>query len=109
VQLQKCFPKGVIEIVNGEARVKDARNDTVSREVLRYPEFREKVELGRIRDHFIFSVESTGQFGASDIFLDALGSLQAKCLRLKRHTENMLKQQAREEAAESANGDAMEM
>lgn len=33
--------------------VKNPRLDTVSREVLRYPEFRDRVKLGRVRDHFI--------------------------------------------------------
>jgi DNA-directed RNA polymerase I and III subunit RPAC1 len=52
-RFQKCFPKGVVEIVDGEAKVMAPRNDTVSREVLRHEEFRGKVELGRVRDHFI--------------------------------------------------------
>lgn len=52
-RLQQCFPAGVIDIVGGEAKVVGARNDTVSREVLRHEEFKGKVELGRVRDHFI--------------------------------------------------------
>lgn len=54
-----CFPKGVIAFDadpdTGEkiAVVANARNDTVSREVLRHEEFKGIVELGRIRDHFI--------------------------------------------------------
>ena len=61
LKIPKCFPPGVIGIdANGKAYVKDARKDTVSREVLRHPEFDGKVQLGRQRDHFIFNVESTG-------------------------------------------------
>jgi DNA-directed RNA polymerase I and III subunit RPAC1 len=52
-RFQKCFPKGVVEIIDGEAKVVNPRNDTVSREVLRHEEFKGKVELGRVRDHFI--------------------------------------------------------
>lgn len=57
-KFQACFSPGVIEIVKnskGEdtCRVKNPRNDTVSREVLRHPEFEGKVSLGRVRDHFI--------------------------------------------------------
>ena len=52
-RFQKCFPKGVVEVVEGEAKVVAPRNDTVSREVLRHEEFRGKVELGRVKDHFI--------------------------------------------------------
>lgn len=54
-----CFPKGVIAFEadpnTGEkmAVVGNARNDTVSREVLRHEEFKGFVELGRVRDHFI--------------------------------------------------------
>jgi len=33
--------------------VKNPRRDTVSREVLRHPEFEDLVKLGRIRDHFL--------------------------------------------------------
>ncbi len=53
-----CFPSGVAEVFkNGkgemEARIVDARKDTMSREVLRHPEFEDKVRLTRVRDHFI--------------------------------------------------------
>jgi DNA-directed RNA polymerase I and III subunit RPAC1 len=48
----------VIEIEedqNGEPQcvVKNPRRDTVSREVLRHPEFQDLVQLSRIRDHFM--------------------------------------------------------
>ncbi|KAL7272601.1 DNA-directed RNA polymerase core subunit rpc40 [Rhizina undulata] len=96
-----CFPAGVIgfEEENGEkkALVKNARNDTVSREVLRHEEFKGKVELGRVRDHFIFSIESTGQFDSDELFLAAVGTLKAKCRFLKREGLKMVKQQQREE------------
>ena len=49
-----CFPEGVIH-KGGEngVYVADARKDTVTREVLRYPEFEGYVRLGRIQDHFL--------------------------------------------------------
>lgn len=99
----KCFPKGVIglEPVTSEeasrrgsgyeghageqkAVVKDAFNDTVSRECLRHDEFQGKVKLGRVRDHFIFNVESTGQFESDVLFLEAVKVLKLKCARWKR-------------------------
>ena len=54
----RCFPPGVADVfVNEdgerEARVINPRKDTVSREVLRHPNLKDKVRLGRIRDHFI--------------------------------------------------------
>jgi hypothetical protein len=58
LKFQSCFSPGVIEIVNSPkggktCKVKNPRNDSVSREVLRHPEFEGKVTLGRVRDHFI--------------------------------------------------------
>jgi len=53
-----CFPRGVVEVkVRSDggkyAQVVNPRLDTVSREVLRHDEFKDKVKLGRVRDHFI--------------------------------------------------------
>lgn len=94
----RCFPKGVIgyepcnpdgsDNANGteiKAVVKDPMKDTVSRECLRHDEFKKKVKLGRVRDHFIFSVESTGQFESDELFLDSVRLLKAKAERFKRH------------------------
>ena len=53
-KLIACFPEGVLErgSKNG-VQVANARKDTVSREVLRHPEFEGLVRLGRIQDHFM--------------------------------------------------------
>ncbi|KAK3719142.1 DNA-directed RNA polymerase core subunit rpc40 [Vermiconidia calcicola] len=89
----RCFPKGVIGLEPSpdndsdelQAVVKDPMKDTVSRECLRHAEFKDKVKLGRVRDHFIFSVESTGQFGSSELMLDSVRLLRAKAERFNRH------------------------
>jgi DNA-directed RNA polymerase I and III subunit RPAC1 len=57
-KFKSCFPPGVIETVKNaqgqkQAKVVNPRKDTVSRECLRHKEFDEKVQLNRIRDHFI--------------------------------------------------------
>lgn len=62
-KFKSCFPEGVIEIEDDEAGepqcvVKNPRKDTVSREVLRHPEFEDLVELARIRDHFLCKLPS---------------------------------------------------
>lgn len=53
----RCFAPGVIEISETAGkktvRVANPRKDTLSREVYRHPEFREAVDLGRVRDHYI--------------------------------------------------------
>lgn len=80
----KCFSPGVIGINDeGEAYVKDARHDTVSREVLRHEEFEGKVKLGRIRDHFIFNVESAGAMTPEEIFFKSVRILKNKAEYLK--------------------------
>jgi len=71
--------------------VRDTFRDTVSRECLRHEEFEGKVKLGRVRDHFIFSVESTGQFDSDLLFLESVRLLKAKCAKLKRSLENMMR------------------
>lgn len=83
-RFQSCFPKGVIDINGeGEAVVADARKDTVSREVLRHEEFEGKVQLGRVRDHFIFNVESTGAMTPEEIFFKSVRILKNKAEYLK--------------------------
>jgi DNA-directed RNA polymerase I and III subunit RPAC1 len=84
LEFQTCFPSGVIGInEKGEAFVKDARKDTVSREVLRHEKFDGKVKLGRRRDHFIFNVESTGAMPAEEIFFKSVRILRNKAEYLR--------------------------
>ncbi|CAN3357316.1 DNA-directed RNA polymerases I and III subunit RPAC1 [Diutina catenulata] len=84
VKFQQCFPSGVIGIDDdGAAYVADARRDTVSREVLRHPEFDGKVKLGRQRDHFIFNVESTGAMSPEEIFFKSVRVLKNKAQYLR--------------------------
>lgn len=108
-KFQKCFPEGVIGLEKiskadskehkelkgheGEMKavVKDSMRDTVSRECLRHEEFQNKVKLGRQRDHFIFQIESTGQWDSDELFLEAVKTLRAKCVRF----ENELKYMSR--------------
>ena len=56
-KFKNCFPLGVVKItqVNGvdTAEIDNPRKDTASRECLRHPEFAEKVQLARIKNHFI--------------------------------------------------------
>lgn len=99
----KCFPRGVIglePVTRAEAGKKDSGyeghegemkavvvdpfKDTVSRECLRHDEFQGKVKLGRVRDHFIFNIESTGQFDSDVLFLESVKVLKLKCARWKR-------------------------
>lgn len=85
-----CFAPGVIELVPQkkgssvmEARVANARYDTLSREALRHPEFRDKVALKRVPDHFIFQVESVGFYQPPEIIIEAIKILKEKATRLR--------------------------
>ena len=106
----RCFPKGVIgleDVTEDESRiersgyegqagekkavVKNTFKDTVSRECLRHDEFEGKVKLGRIRDHFIFSIESTGQYESDLLFLESVKVLKAKCQRMERGLADVIR------------------
>ena len=107
-KFQQCFPQGVIDLervtaaeaASGSAEyegregdekavVKDAFRDTVSRECLRHDEFNGKVKLGRVQDHFIFNIESTGQYPSDMLFIDAVEVLRLKATRLLRALDKM--------------------
>lgn len=66
-KFQKCFNKGVIELEEqgGQTRavVKNPRLYSMSRECLRHPEFKDKVLLTRVRDHFICKFENGRKWG----------------------------------------------
>ncbi|XP_049457199.1 DNA-directed RNA polymerases I and III subunit RPAC1 isoform X1 [Epinephelus fuscoguttatus] len=84
-RLKCCFSRGVIDIedVNGKkvAKVVNSRLDTCSREVLRHNDLKNVVKLGRLRDHFIFTVESTGILPPDVLVTEAVKVLMAKCQR----------------------------
>lgn len=85
-RLKACFPKGVIKVDsvdgNAVARVANCRRDTCSREVLRHSDLKECVELTRVKEHFIFSVESVGALLPNVIFTEAVDILMQKCQML---------------------------
>lgn len=110
VKFAKCFPEGVIgleKVTQKEAAqrgsaydghegslmavVIDPMKDTVSRECLRHPEFQGKVKLGRRRDHFVFSIESTGQWDSDELFLESVKHLKMKCKKLEQQVVNMVR------------------
>jgi DNA-directed RNA polymerase I and III subunit RPAC1 len=91
-RLKACFPKGVIKVENidGEdvARVGRCRRDTCSREVLRHDDLKDCVELTRVKDHFIFSIESVGALPPNVIFTEAIEVLIQKCETLIAEIDN---------------------
>lgn len=91
-RLKECFSPGVIELKDGEhgteAEVVNARRDTLSLEVFRHDDLKDAVKMERVRDHFIFSVESVGALQPEDLVVEAVKVLQAKCQRLLQELEN---------------------
>jgi len=84
VRLQKCFSPGVIELEPGEegkkkAVVTNPRLDTCSRNVYRYDDLKESVSLDKVKDHFIFTVESVGAVSPQDLVVMACDVLIEKC------------------------------
>ncbi|KAJ9124135.1 hypothetical protein QFC22_000931 [Naganishia vaughanmartiniae] len=84
-KFQQCFPPGVVHLEydertgeNTKVVVANARLDTVSREVLRHEEFQDSVRLSRIRDHFIYSIESTGAYKPEELLPEAIKVMQTK-------------------------------
>lgn len=82
-RLQSCFSPNVIGIDDKErAYVKSPRYDMCSRNVYRHEDLVDAVEMTRIRDHFIFTIESVGAMKPEDIFVEAVKILKEKCQKL---------------------------
>ncbi|XP_063300246.1 DNA-directed RNA polymerases I and III subunit RPAC1 [Pelobates fuscus] len=83
--LQRCFSPGVIAVdfVNGKkvAHVASSRLDTCSREIFRHEELKDLVQMKRVRDHYIFSIESTGILPPDTLLTEAIKVLMGKCRR----------------------------
>ncbi|QRV94127.1 DNA-directed RNA polymerase II subunit RPB3 [Ceratobasidium sp. AG-Ba] len=77
-------PKGQKQVV-----VKDMRKDTVSREVLRHNEFDGMIQLTRIRDFFMFRVETSGSIPAPRLMPMAVRVMREKIATLKEAAENL--------------------
>lgn len=75
-----------LEELGGKAgpgvKVARPRACTMCRECLRPSELEGQVRLQRVRDHFIFSIESTGVYRPEEIFAEALAILRAKASAL---------------------------
>ncbi|KZT04796.1 uncharacterized protein LAESUDRAFT_657174 [Laetiporus sulphureus 93-53] len=86
----KCFSPGVIQVgPNGEISVdeRSLRNESMSREVLRHKEFEGCVELKRIRDWFIFNVESEGPYKPQDLFAESIKVMRQKLTNIRQAAE----------------------
>ncbi|KIM67692.1 hypothetical protein SCLCIDRAFT_1209797 [Scleroderma citrinum Foug A] len=81
-KFKTCFADGVIKI---NPRTKEvsvdenhARRETMSREVYRHHEFEECVQLARVRDHFLFNIESEGFYAPERLLPETIKVMRAK-------------------------------
>ncbi|KJE97859.1 polymerase I polypeptide C [Capsaspora owczarzaki ATCC 30864] len=90
--LQKCFSPGTIGVRNENgvptAYVIDARRDTCSREIFRHERLASAVKMRRVRDHFLFSIESTGALPPGDLLFESVLKLKSKCELILAHLNN---------------------
>ncbi|KAG2745784.1 hypothetical protein P692DRAFT_20849892 [Suillus brevipes Sb2] len=93
-KFQKCFSPGVIRVDPRTKAVsvdnKKTRMETMSREVYRHPEFEGCVQLARIRDHYLFSIESEGFYPPQRLLPEAIAVMRAKIATIKRAAETLL-------------------
>jgi len=88
-ELKACFSPGVIELEKNENNVEKAvvvgaRKDMCSREVLRHANLKDRVRLSKVKDHFIFSVESAVGLPPNVLVSESVKVLMAKCRTLLR-------------------------
>ncbi|XP_017880235.1 DNA-directed RNA polymerases I and III subunit RPAC1 [Ceratina calcarata] len=96
-RLKNCFSPGVIEIVESrsgdpnsrEARVKNARYDSCSRNVYQHEDLKNCVRLSRVRNHTIFTIESVGTLPPSVLFVEAVKILKGKCKTFLEELDNI--------------------
>ncbi|EIW82446.1 hypothetical protein CONPUDRAFT_136940 [Coniophora puteana RWD-64-598 SS2] len=93
-KFQKCFSPGVIRVdpVTKEVSVdeKNLRNESMSREVYRHVEFEDCCQLARVRDHFIFNVESEGFYPPERLLPESIKVMRSKIATIKKAAEGLL-------------------
>ncbi|KDQ56249.1 hypothetical protein JAAARDRAFT_59156 [Jaapia argillacea MUCL 33604] len=90
-KFRKCFSPGVIEVdpitkavsINEE----QMRKETMSREVLRHPEFEGCVELKRVRDYFLFHIESEGAYTPERLLPESIKVMREKIATIRKAAE----------------------
>ncbi|TBU40857.1 insert subdomain of RNA polymerase alpha subunit [Dichomitus squalens] len=89
----KCFSPGVVEVsAAGEVSINERylRTETMSREALRHKEFEGCVELKRIRDWFIFQVESEGPYTPESLLPESIKVMRGKIASIRAAAEALL-------------------
>ena len=93
-ELVKKCPMNVFDIeeVGGgveRAVVSRPRNCTMCRECIRGDDWNERVNLRRVRNHFVFSVETTGAYSPADVVKEGIKILRGKGERVRKEMEKV--------------------
>ncbi|KAI0248389.1 DNA-directed RNA polymerase [Lactifluus subvellereus] len=90
-RFRDCFSPGVIKVDLRTKKIsvdkRGVRGETMGREVLRHPDLAKYVKLARVRDHFIFNVESEGPYEPQRLPLEAIRVMREKISTLKSAAE----------------------
>ncbi|KAF8655579.1 hypothetical protein AX16_003000 [Volvariella volvacea WC 439] len=109
-KFQRCFSPGVINVDPATKKVSvdewGVRKDSVSREVLRHPEFEGMVELSRVRDYFLFNVESESAYAPERLLPEAIKVMRDKIAMIKQAAEELMVQQTIEDDGDVRMADA---
>eukprot|EP00727_Mastigamoeba_balamuthi_P010064 m51a1_g5680 putative rna polymerase iii subunit (384) ;mRNA; r:969018-970369 len=76
--IKQTCAMGVFDIEDDALVVKSPRNCTMCRNCIA-GELQQYLRLTRVRDHFIFSIETTGALSPKTLFVDAVNVLMSKC------------------------------
>jgi len=83
-ELKAVCPMGVFDIEDigsgKKAFVGDMRKCTTCRECVRHEKFAEKIDVGKLKDHFEFHVESVGMYAPEKLVFEALKILKSKAV-----------------------------
>eukprot|EP01054_Gregarina_sp_Poly1_P000304 Gregarina_sp_Poly_1__303@NODE_1075_length_5172_cov_40_719491_g538_i1_p5_GENE_NODE_1075_length_5172_cov_40_719491_g538_i1NODE_1075_length_5172_cov_40_719491_g538_i1_p5_ORF_typecomplete_len160_score12_53RNA_pol_L/PF01193_24/5_1e15RNA_pol_A_bac/PF01000_26/2_2e11RNA_pol_A_bac/PF01000_26/2_9e03Fer4_9/PF13187_6/0_015ETF_QO/PF05187_13/0_063GTP_cyclohydroI/PF01227_22/0_11_NODE_1075_length_5172_cov_40_719491_g538_i17191198 len=83
-ELKELCPKKVFDVEDDVSTVRDARACSTCRACIeRFPG---QVEIRKVKDHFIFQVESTGAIPAVDIFRRSIAVFTEKLVKLRNST-----------------------
>ncbi|KZC10394.1 DNA-directed RNA polymerases I and III subunit RPAC1 [Dufourea novaeangliae] len=96
-RLKNCFSIDVIEVIEHksgdpdlrEARIKNPRYDSCSRNVFQHEDLKSCVRLSRIRNHVIFTIESVGILSPAVLFVEGVKILKEKCKTFLEELENI--------------------
>ena len=81
--VKQLCPRGVFDIEDSKLIVANMKSCSMCRECVKDSRWKDKINLGRVKDSFTFSVESTGALDPEEIFRRSLRVLKDKCQEVK--------------------------